>query len=76
MPWEGRDRELEGLRDVLVEALDREPWDAYDKVYVKEHKARMPLTWSEGWEGAQILSGLQYVALSHLFMNAGFITQV
>lgn len=76
MPWEGRDGELEGLRDVLVEALEREPWDAYDKVYVKEHNARMPLTWSEGWEGAQILSGLQYVALSHLLMNAGFITQV
>lgn len=76
MPWEGRDRELEGLRDALVEALEREPWDTYNKVYVKEHSPRVPLTWSEGWEGAQILSGLQYEALSHLFMNAGFITQV
>lgn len=76
MPWEGRDRALEGHRDALVEALEREPWDSYDKMYVKEHNARMPLAWSEGCEGAQSLSGLQYEALSHLFMNAGFITQV
>lgn len=44
MPWESRDRELAGLRDVLVEALEQEPWDTYNKVYVKEHNARMPLT--------------------------------
>ena len=69
-------KETGGLRDTLVtEVLEEVSCNTPSDV-PGEQDGRMPLMGTECWEGLRVLSKLQYQFPCHLFINAGFMTQV
>ena len=65
-----------GLRDTLDMGVLEEVSCSASGDVPGEQDGRMPLIGTECWEGMRVLSRMQYEFPCHLFINAGFMTQV
>lgn len=61
---------------MLVVVREEVTWDTPGGMPGEQDGSSMPPTGMESWEAMRVLSRLQYEFLCHLFINAGFMTQV